>query len=276
MSEPTGPAAVTMAQPLQGRRIVVTRAQAQAGDLVAQLRALGAVPLECPAIQVVPPESYAPLDAAIAQTARYDWIVFTSVNGVAAFMARLGHAGQTASRLGSLRLAAIGPATAAALREHGLVPAFVPSAYVAEAIIAQIGDVAGQRMLLPRADIARMALAVGLRAKGALVDEVTAYRTVAGAGWAGDWLRARTIDALTFTSSSTVRYFGQSLAALGVDAADLQRGPQRPAVVCIGPITAQTARELGWPVDAVAEDYTTVGLIAALVHWFGAPGQKEP
>ena len=264
--------------PLQGRRIVVTRAQAQAGELVTQLRALGAEPLECPAIRIVPPASYAPLDAAIADLAAYDWIVFTSVNGVTAFVERLAQAGLPPTALAALRLAAIGPATAEALRAQGLQPAFVPSAYVAEAIIAEIGDVAGQRMLLPRADIARAALGVGLRAKGAQVDEITAYRTVAGAG--GDrvaaQLRAGTVDALTFTSSSTVRYFGQSLAALGLRAADWQQGPHRPAVVCIGPITAQTARDLGWPVDAVAADYTTAGLIAALLRWATTPDHKEP
>lgn len=269
--------AALTAQPLRGRRIVVTRAQAQAGDLVARLRALGAEPLECPAIRIVPPASYAPLDAAIAELAAYDWIVFTSVNGVTAFMDRLAAAGVPPTALLGHRLAAIGPATAEALRVHGLQTAFMPTAYVAEAIIAQIGDVAGQRMLLPRADIARAALGLGLRAKGARVDEVTAYHTVAGTGWAAvaERLRSGTIDALTFTSSSTVRYFGQSLAALGLTTADLQHGPQRPAVVCIGPITAQTARDLGWPVDAVAADYTTAGLISALLRWSGAPDHKE-
>lgn len=270
-------AAAPATLPLQGRRIVVTRAQAQAGALVAQLRALGAEPLECPAIQIVPPDSYAPLDAAIADITAYDWIVFTSVNGVTAFFDRVALSGIPLTALAALRLAAIGPATAQAVRAHGLPPAFMPRAYVAEAIIAGIGDVTGQRMLLPRADIARAALGVGLRAKGAQVDEVTAYRTVAGAGWdpVAARLRAGTVDALTFTSSSTVRYFGQSLDALGLRAAALQQGPQRPAVVCIGPITAQTAHDLGWPVDAVAVDYTTAGLITALLRWAATLDHKE-
>ncbi len=264
-------------RPLLGRRIVVTRARAQARDLVARLQALGAVPLECPAIRIVPPESYAPLDAALAHLDRYDWIVFTSVNGVAAFLARLAQTEQETVTLRGKRLAAIGPATAAALRAQDLVPAFIPTAYVAEAIVAEIGDVAGRRILLPRADIARAALGIGLRAKGAIVDEVTAYRTVAGTGQASptEGVRGGAVDAVTFTSSSTVRYFGQSLAALGMDAAALQAGSQRPAVVCIGPITAQTAQDEGWVVDAVAADYTTDGLIAALVRWFSEPRRAK-
>ena len=263
--------------PLQGRRIVVTRAQEQAGALVTQLRALGAEPLECPAIAIAPPTTYAPLDAAIGHLAQYHWVIFTSVNGVAAFRARLAHLGHDPGALGGIRIGAIGPATAAALTTAGLPPTFVPDTYVAEAIVAQIGDVAGQRVLLPRADIARAALAAGLRARGARVDEVTAYRTVPAPGLArvAEGLRSGTVDALTFTSSSTVRYFVQGLAAAGLTMADLQRGPRRPAILCIGPITAATAREGGLPVDAVADEYTTAGLVAALVRWFTAPGAAE-
>jgi uroporphyrinogen III methyltransferase/synthase len=258
------------AQPLAGRRIVVTRARAQAGDLVARLRELGAEPLECPAITIVPPASYAPLNAAISQIAQYNWIIFTSVNGVAAFLERLRNQGHTPDVLRHAHVGAIGPATAAALAAADLPPHFVPDTYVAEAVVAQIGDVAGKRILLPRADLARTALADGLGERGALVDEVTAYRTMPAPELAQvtDLLRAGTVDALTFTSSSTVRYFLAGLEAASKPVAELLRGPQRPAVVCIGPITAATAREQGLAVDAVAEEYTTTGLIAILVRWF--------
>jgi uroporphyrinogen-III synthase len=265
------------ASPLQGRRIIVTRAQEQAGSLVARLRALGAEPLECPAITIVPPATYAPLDAALAHLAQYDWVIFTSVNGVAAFLQRLAHLGQDTGALAGVRIGAIGPATAAALTTAGLSLAFVPTTYVAEAIVAQIGDLAGQRVLLPRADIARAALAEGLRQRGARVDEVTAYRTAPAPGLArmAAGLRSGVVDAITFTSSSTVRYFVQGLEAAGLKVTDLPSGPRRPAIICIGPITAATAGECGLPVDAVAEEYTTAGLIAALVQWFAASGAAK-
>lgn len=265
----SAPAAV--APPLRGRRIVVTRARAQAGDLLAGLRALGAEPLACPAIAIAPPASYAPLDAALARLAEYDWLLFTSVNGVAAFVARRALVGAPPAPA-RLRVGAIGPATADAARKAGLAPAFVPDTYVAEGILAQIGDVAGRRILLPRAEQARAVLAAGLRAQGALVDEVTAYRTVPDSGGAAliADLRAGAIDAITFTSSSTVRFFWEGLAGQ-VEPADLAASPRRPAIVCIGPITAATARGLGLPVDAVAEPYTTAGLLAALTRWFNRP-----
>jgi uroporphyrinogen III methyltransferase/synthase len=262
--------AAPLAGPLAGRRIVVTRAQAQAGDLVAQLMALGATPLECPAIAIAPPESYDGLDAALDRISGYDWIIFTSVNGVAAVLARLSDRGQDRAVLHGVRIGAIGPATAQALAAAGVPPQFVPATYVAEAIVAQIADVAGQHILLPRADIARAALGAGLRGRGALVDEVTAYRTVSAPGLAAiaDLLRVGSVDALTFTSSSTVRFFLEGLAVSGITPADLQREPGRPAVICIGPITADTAQAQGLVVDAVAEEYTTGGLIAALLRWF--------
>jgi uroporphyrinogen-III synthase len=265
----SAPAAVRA--PLQGRRIVVTRARAQAGDLLAGLRALGAEPLACPAIAIAPPLSYAPLDAAVARLAGYDWLLFTSVNGVAAFAARRGRLGAQPAPDG-LRVGAIGPATAEAARAAGLAPTFVPDTYVAEAILAQIGDVAGRRILLPRAERARPVLAAGLRARGALVDEVTAYRTVPDAGGAAliADLRAGAIDAITFTSSSTVRFFWEGLAGQ-MEPADLAAAPRRPAILCIGPITAATARALGLPVDAVAEPYTIAGLLDALTRWFNRP-----
>src|SRR5262249_29162778 len=157
--------------------------------------------------------------------------------------------------------------TARALEEHGLRPDFVPTAYVAESILAEIGDVAGQRILLPRADIAREALATGLHAKGAHVDEIAAYRTVPGDG-AHELiaqLQGYAIDAFTFTSSSRVRYLLDGLEAAGLERDIARALLQHAAIACIGPITAATARAEGLRVDAEAHEYTGDGLVAALV-----------
>jgi uroporphyrinogen-III synthase len=161
--------------PLAGRRVLVTRPKEQAGDLADRLAALGAQPILCPTVRIVPPADFGPLDDALKHLDAYDWVIFTSVNGVSFFTERMA---AMALDLGvlrhrQLRLAAIGPATAAALAAHGLIVSFMPGEYVAEAILAGIGDVSGQRILLPRADIARKALADGLRGMGALVDEAS-------------------------------------------------------------------------------------------------------
>jgi len=235
--------------PLAGRRIVITRPEADATRLANRLRALGAIPIVAPAIQIEftdPPE----LDRALANLAEYHWIIFTSRSGVEAVFRR------TRSLAGP-KVAAIGPATAAALRAHGVEPDLVPAEYVAEGILETLGEVRSLRFLLPRADIAREALVDGLTRRGAVVDEIAAYRTrelIAPRADPGP------VDAVTFSSSSTVRGF---LAGGPV--------PAGAKVVCIGPITAQTAREHGLDVAAVAEHYTEDGLISALVAAFAEP-----
>jgi uroporphyrinogen-III synthase len=234
---------------LRGRRIVITRPAERGRRLAERLRALGAVPIEFPTIRIVAADPQ-PLQAAAAALDGFDWVVFTSANGVEAFVAALAAAGKDARDLARRKVAAIGPATAGALRSRGVAPTLVPAEYVAEAVVAALGDVRGLRFLLPRADIARDALATGLRAGGAVVTEVTAYRTV-GADAVPPGLRGA--DAVTFTSSSTVRHFLGSGARVGT-----------AKVVCIGPVTAATARELGLAVHAVAAEYTEDGLIRAL------------
>ncbi|MFI5279709.1 MAG: uroporphyrinogen-III synthase [Gemmatimonadales bacterium] len=228
---------------------MITRPADKAEGLAGRLRALGAVPIVFPTIRLVPAEP-GPMDSAARELRTFDWVVFTSKQGVESFVERLVAVGRKAVDLNSRKVAAIGPATADALRAHGIHPALVPAEYVAEAILAEIGDVKGQRMLLPRADIARAALADGLKERGASVVEIAAYRTV-GTGTQPPALDG--VDAVTFTSSSTVRYFVDSGAAIGL-----------ARVVCIGPVTAGTARELGLTVHAVAEQYTEDGLILAL------------
>jgi uroporphyrinogen-III synthase len=249
-------------RPLADLRVVVTRPENQATELCDRLRAMGAEPIIFPTIAIVPPKAGGPLDQAIARLPDYDWIIFTSVNGVEHFWARLvevrllsGGDGENKLSIRG-RVAAIGPATADALRQHGAPVHLMPAEYRAEAILDEIGDVAGQRILLPRADIARPALADGLRATGAQVDDVRAYHTVRGdpPSAAFDALRAG-VDVVTFTSSSTVRNF-VSLTQ-GLDFGD-------PLMACIGPVTAATAHELGLRVDVVAEEYTVDGLLEAL------------
>jgi uroporphyrinogen-III synthase len=246
--------------PLSGKRVVVTRPAGQAASLARLLVERGAVPIACPAIQIAPMPSHAALDAALARLATYDWVVFTSANGVRAVWERLSP--EQSETLAGRRVAAIGPATAQALARHGVTPAFVPAEYVAEAIVPGLGEVRGQRVLLPRAELAREALAQQLSALGADVHEIAAYRTVPAQPGAAALAELRAgVDAVTFTSSSTVAFFSRLLATQGI-------GLGRAAVACIGPITAGTAREAGWPVDVVAAVYTAAGLVEALELYF--------
>lgn len=252
---------------LQGKRVLVTRARSQADTLVERLRARGAEPVLFPTIRIVPVEDTGPVDRAIAQLEGYDWVIFTSQNAVAPFWERLRAAGKDAQALSGLRVGAIGPATAAALAARSVRAAFIPQQYVAEAILAEIGDVAGQRILLPRADIARQALVEGLRARGAEVDQVAVYRTVPADPPPEAWeaLRSGRIDVITFTASSTVRNFVTLVEGRGL------RGVLDGAcIACIGPVTARTAEELGLRVDIVAQEHTIDGLVEAIVQWTNA------
>jgi uroporphyrinogen-III synthase len=247
---------------LAGKRVLVTRPRAQAADLCEKLSALGMQPILFPTIEIVPPEEEAALDEAVAQVGRFDWVIFTSVNGVQAFMERLGAAGKEALGFDGVRVAAIGPATAQALTMHGVQPQVIPDEYVAERIPDGLGDVKGQCILLPRAKIAREALAVELRRRGAVVHEVAAYDTRAARPGPQDWAELRRgVDVVTFTSSSTVR----ELLGLLAGEPDVSLG--RAGVACIGPITAQTARELGLHVDIVARVYTMNGLVQAITEY---------
>lgn len=257
---------------LQGKRIAVTRAEEQSGALIERLRGLGAEPLACPAIAIAPPADYARLDEAIGHLDEYDWLIVTSANGARALLDRMAELGQPIAALAHLSIGAIGPATAEALAERGLRAGFMPTSYVAESILEEIGDVAGRRILLPRADIAREKLAAVLRERGALVDDIAAYRTAPGPGarQLAERLADRALDAVTFSSSSTVRYLLDGMAEAGIDSAAARELLGEVAVVCIGPITAATAREHGLRVDVVARESTAEGLVAALLEWFAA------
>jgi uroporphyrinogen-III synthase len=258
---------------LAGRRVAVTRAARQSVELLELLRARGAEALACPTIAVEPPESLAPLDDALRTLERYDWVTFTSANAVAAVADRLAAVG--AGLPAGLRLAAVGPATAQLLAARLRAPDLVPRAALAEALAAEIADVAGRRVLFPRGDLASETLARTLRARGATVDEVIAYRTVPGEG-AGELarlVREGAVDAILFMSASSVRYL---LDALGPQqSAPSGLGPHAPEVVCIGPETARAARAAGLDVSAVAGDRTAASIVDALERSFGRNGHVE-
>ena len=258
-------------RPLFGRRVVVTRARAQAGELSAQLEGLGAEVREFPTIAVKPPEDFGPLDGSILSLDYFDWLVFTSVNGVDAFLERLRHHGLDLRAIPrGTKVAAIGPATAEALEGVGLRVDVVPEEFRAEALIEAVAEetLAGKRVLIPRARVAREVLPDKLREAGAEVVVPPAYETVPSSegkdGLARE-LEAGQIDCVTFTASSTVDNF---VGAFGTEeAARLLAGSR---VVCIGPITADTARGHGLRVDAEARKYTIPGLIKAVLDLFTA------
>jgi uroporphyrinogen III methyltransferase/synthase len=256
--------------PLAGKTIAITRPLAQAPGVVERLHTLGANPIATPTIEIVAPLDFAPLDTAVKNLSSYDWLLFTSVNGVDVFMERSQALHIDLTAYSGLRIGAIGPATARAIEECGGTVTFVPGSYRAESILAEIGDVSGKRLLLPRAELARPVLAAGLRGLGAIVDEIPAYRTIPGPGTKAlaELLQASGVDAIAFTSSSTVRFFYEGLRKLGVTAAETARLLASTAIVCIGPVTAGTAEEMGLHVDVVAEEFTIDGLVAALVDFF--------
>ena len=248
---------------LRGKRVVVTRPEVQADGFVAQLQEVGAAPVCLPVIEIGPVADTAPLDRSLQKLTCYDWLVLTSVNGVEAVWERLSALG-IAQLPERLQVAAIGPKTAAALQARQVTPDFVPEEYIAEAILPGLGDLRGRWVLLPRADIARPALAQAIQAAGGFAHEIAAYHTLPTEPdpKAIQTLREG-VDILTFTSSSTVRNFIALMERTGLDPRDL---PGKPLVACIGPITAGTAAEEGLQVGLVAEEYTIDGLLEALLH----------
>ena len=245
-------------RPLFGRRIVVTRAQPQAAELAARLRQRGAEAIELPAIAFEPPHDPDRLVQAAAEVGRYDWVVFTSPTGVARFFEQL----RDARSLGGVRVAAIGPGTAAALAERNVVADLVPDRYVAEALLEalshEVGPEGPGRVLIPRAETARDVLPDGLTAAGWTVDVVPAYRTVAPSPDPHAATLLADAEAITFTSSSTVTNF--------IDAHGPEAAPE--VVATIGPITTATAHNRGLEVAVEATEHTVDGLIAALEGFF--------
>jgi uroporphyrinogen III methyltransferase/synthase len=238
--------------PLFGQRIVVTRDRRQAAELAEPLEELGAEVLLLPVIEIQPPADPKPLERAVACLDTYDWLIFTSANGVRAFVERLSDI-----RMLRAKVCAIGPATAAAVEALHIKVDRMPKEYVAESLLEALAsdDLTGKRILLPRAAVARDLVPIELTRRGATVDVVEAYRTAIpqeAAARARDVL-ARHPTWITFTSSSTVKNF--------VEAAGTPSGIR---IASIGPITSATARELGLTVDVEADPHTVPGLVAAI------------
>ncbi len=266
-------------RPLFGKRIVVTRSREQAGEFIEMLEERGAEAIAAPAIRIAPPEDPAPLDAACASASTFDWIVFTSANGVDAFMTRL-LATSDLRELKGVKICTTGAATAARVARYGIRVELTPAEFRAEAVaeaLREFGPIGGLRVLLPRADIARDVLAEALREAGAEVEDVIVYRTLmANTERDGDqdvyrMLLDRQIDAVTFTSASTVKNFVKLFGR--EQAADLLRGT---VVASIGPVTAEAAQQLGITTSVMPGRYTIPDLVDALVEHFARHPVPEP
>ena len=254
-------------RPLLGKTIVVTRARVQASELVNSLSALGARCIEIPTIRVIPPRDKKPLVNAVKSLANFDWIVFTSVNGVKHFFDTLYAEKKDVRLLGHLKFACIGPATKAELALYGIVSDILPKTYMAESVVEAFSNVEikGKRVLLPRAKEARTILPEELDRMGAEVVEVTAYETISEEIHDNELTRLLAesdVDMVTFTSSSTVKNF-KLLVEQKKDI--IKMGPGVIAA-CIGPITADTAASLGITPEIVATEYTIPGLVDAIVQ----------
>lgn len=245
-------------------KVLITRPRLQADSFAAALEGAGFQPVFFPVIEIRPFEENVALDRAIEKLNCYDWIVFTSVNGVEIFFERAGYPSPfgRGNKGEGVKVAAIGPKTAAALQARGVTPDFVPDEYVAEAILPGLGDLRGRWVLLPRAETARKALPEAIVEAGGAVHEIAVYQTVR-AQPAEEWLAALRsgVDAVTFTSPSTVENFVKLARQSGLDPLHL---PGEPKIACIGPITQQAAEEAGFTNVLVAEEYTTEGLVDLL------------
>jgi uroporphyrinogen III methyltransferase/synthase len=261
------------AKPLAGRTVVITRAKSQAGDFVAELENYGANVIVCPTIEITDPESYARLDEAIDHLYGYDWLIFTSANGVDYFLRRFAATNHEIHELDALKVCAIGDATAERLRTEKIHVDLVPSQFKAEGIFAALEQFVGGpdglhglNFLIPRAAVARDYLPNALEAVGARVDVVTAYRTIIPDQLDRGRLAAMLAggaDCIAFTSSSTVR----NLARL-FDTVDLGKILSKTAVACIGDITASTASEYGLSPEIQPDEYTIPALAEAIAEHF--------
>jgi len=273
--------------PLRDKRILITRTQQQAGTLRDRLAVLGATSTVFPTIRIVPPANWETLDTALARlfpkdeatsNEPYSWLIFTSANAVNICCERLLQLSYDLSRLREVRIATIGPATAAALARYGLTSQLIPDEYIAEGVAdallketRQRGEsLVGKRILLPRAAEARKVLVRELQQAGAIVDEIAAYSTLPVASNDAHGrdvlhlLQTHQIDIITFTSSSTVRNFVQWLT--GTANIRIVTENEQLKIACIGPITAQTAREHGLTVHIEAQEFTIDGLVEAIAQ----------
>ena len=256
-------------KPLFGRGIVITRPEAQTEGFAGLLRAQGARVIPFPVIRIAPPESWDPFDQALDRLETYNWIVFTSTNGVSSFFRRLRERGRDIRDLKGIRIATIGPTTAAAVGALGIRVDLVPEEFISEGVVRAFAgeNLRGCRVLLPRAEQARYVIPEGLKKMGAEVDVVAAYRTVCSDRDASEilpLLDGGKVDVITFTSPSTVTHF------LGIMGPDF-RLPSEVRIACIGPVTAAAAQNAGLTVDILQERYTIPELVDAIAAHFEKP-----
>lgn len=254
------------ALPLDGRRVLVTRSAHQAGRLSEGLRAMGAEPVEVPVLEICPPDDLKPLDRALRQLHSYDWLILTSANAVRAMVERAAVLGVVLAANSLLKVAAIGTATAAEARNAGLSVGIIPESYVGESLVESLaGRVAGRKILLARAAVARDVIPDALLAVGAVLDVVDAYQNRMPASAPLQLRKAleKAVDAAMFTSSSSVTHLADAARAAGL------RFPfAGVAAVSIGPVTSKTLREVGWEPSAEASPSDIANLIKAVVQLF--------
>jgi len=253
---------------VRGKKILITRAREQSREFTARLKKLGAEVIEFPTIEIVPPLSWKNVDRAISQLKSYDWIIFTSANGVNFFFQRLKERGKSRRSFSSSKVCAIGPATGQQLKKKGAQVDYIPKEFVAESILRGFKrmGIEGKQILLARAKKARDVLPEGLKKMGATVDVVEVYRTVKPKGGAmrlKRLLEKKEVDVITFTSSSTVSHFIYLLKK-----EELKKLLSGIAIACIGPVTAKTARQCGMQVQIQPKQYTTPDLTKAITEYF--------
>ena len=254
-------------KPLFGKGVVITRPEKQADDLAQLLTREGAHPLSFPTIKIVPPPNWRDLDAAIKNLEDYDWLIFTSANGVAFFFERLFAKNKDIRDLKGIKICCIGPATAQQVQSKGIMVDLVPKKFISEGILESFSgiDLRGKKILIARAAKARDVLPAGLKKSGAKVDVVTAYETVNSGKKKNELetlFKENQVDVITFTSSSTVNNFVKIMGRKFSLPKDIK-------IACIGPVTAAAAKKAGLPVDIHQEEYTMKGLVGALIDYFG-------
>lgn len=264
--------------PLAGRSVLVTRTREQAHSLVDPLEALGAEVLSMPVLVTVDPEDWGPVDAAIESIGSYDWIVFTSTNGVDRFMHRFRERHGNYDDLASTCMAAVGSATAHRMRAEGFPPAIVPEDFRAEGLVAAFKELGAEkchRVLIPRAEEAREVLPEALGSMGCEVEVVIVYRTAAAAPDPAiiRRLRAGTVDVGTFTSGAIAHAFLDAIESEGLDAGAVM---SQMVVVSVGPVTTAALKQLGFEADAEAGESTMGSLVEAVVRHFVGEPVEEP
>jgi len=254
--------------PLLGKKILVTRAEDQNTEIADQLRQYGATPILLPTIRIIPLENYSELDRSIKRLSTYDWLIFTSLNGVKYFLSRLEEIGGCIEKLGDAKIAAIGTKTGQILKAHGIKVDFIPGKYRAEGLIDGMkkAGIKGKKVLIPRAESAREILPQELRKWGAEVDVIAVYKTIKpsySAEYRKKFIKKGEIDVITFTSSSTVTNFVAIFSEQ-----ELGTLTSGSLVACIGPITQKTAEKKGIKTDIMPEEYTTRALIEAIIKFY--------